>query len=63
MQVAHPLNRDRLQREAAMEVGLDPEDPDAPPKIDKWRYYFGLGFFPSDLLSAGERLTQTRLFD
>ncbi len=63
VQVAHPLSRNRLQREAAMEVGLDPEDPDAPPKIDKWRYYFGLGFFPSDLLSAGERLTQTRLFD
>ena len=30
-QVAHPLNRDRVER-----------DPDEP-KIDKWRYYFGLG--------------------
>ena len=30
-QVAHPLNRDRVERE-----------PDEP-KIDKWRYYFGLG--------------------
>ena len=30
-QVAHPLNRDRVQ--------LDPDDP----PIDKWRYYFGFG--------------------
>lgn len=63
VQVAHPLNRDRLQREAAMDLGLAPDDPGAPPKIDKWRYYFGLGFFPSDLLSAGGRIAQGRLFD
>ena len=63
VQVAHPLNRDRLQREAARERGLDPGDPEAPPKIDKWRYYFGLGFFPVDLLSAGGRIAQARLFD
>ena len=63
LQVAHPLNRNRLQRESAKERGLDPEDPEAPPKIDKWRYYFGLGFFPADLLSAGGRIAQARLFD
>ncbi len=63
LQVAHPLNRNRLQRESAKERGLDLEDPEAPPKIDKWRYYFGLGFFPADLLSAGGRIAQARLFD
>ena len=31
-QVAHPLNRDRVPRDSRER------------KIDKWRYYFGLGF-------------------
>ncbi|MEE2658092.1 MAG: LpqB family beta-propeller domain-containing protein [Candidatus Latescibacterota bacterium] len=54
-QVAHPLNRTRLQREETREVGLSVNDPDAPRKVDKLRYYFGLGFFPQDLLSVGTR--------
>ena len=30
-----------------------PDDPDAPKKIDRLRFYFGLGFFPGDLLAGG----------
>ena len=52
-QVAHPLNRSRLQREEARADGLSPDDPDAPKKIDRFRFYFGLGFFPGDLLAGG----------
>ena len=52
-QVAHPLNRSRLQREEARADGLAPDDPDAPKKIDRLRFYFGLGFFPGDLLAGG----------
>ena len=70
VQVAHPLSRNRLHREAVREQredararGLDLNELEPPPKIDKWRYYFGLGFFPSDLLSAGGRIGQGRLFD
>ena len=70
VQVAHPLSRNRLHREALREQredararGLDLNELEPPPKIDKWRYYFGLGFFPSDLLSVGGRIAQGRLFE
>ena len=61
-QVAHPLNRSRLQREEAREAGVALNDPEAPAKIDKLRFYFGLGFFPSDLLAAAkDRLEPLRI--
>lgn len=62
-QVAHPLNRDRLQREQAREQGLDPDDPDAPERIDRLRFYVGLGFFPSDLLTGARELNPVRIFE
>lgn len=57
-QVAHPLNRKRLQRWEAREDGVSLDSPDAPELIDRWRYYFGLGFFPRDLLGVGRHITQ-----
>lgn len=57
-QVAHPLNRKRVQRREALEEGVDPDSPEAPELIDRWRYYFGLGFFPQDLLGVGRHLTE-----
>ncbi|MDP7364286.1 MAG: hypothetical protein QF768_16990 [Candidatus Latescibacteria bacterium] len=62
-QVAHPLNRVRLQRREAQELGLTVDDPDAPGKIDKVRYYFGCGFFPQDLLGAVQHIVQPRRLD
>lgn len=62
-QVAHPLNRSRLQREEARAAGLAPSDPEAPPKIDRLRYYFGLGFFPGDLLAAGRQVAGPLRFE
>ena len=62
-QVAHPLNRVRLQRREAQELGLTVDDPDAPDKIDKVRYYFGFGFFPQDLLGAVQHIVQPRRLD
>ncbi len=62
-QIAHPLNRSRLQRQQARAEGLSPDDPDAPKKIDRLRYYFGLGFFPGDLLASGRDITRLRMFD
>jgi len=57
-QVAHPLNRQRVQRREAREEGVSLDSPDAPELIDRWRYYFGLGFFPQDLLGVGRHITQ-----
>lgn len=57
-QVARPLDRGHVQRQEAAELGVDPRGPEAPELIDKWRYYFGLGFFPSDLVGVGERITK-----
>jgi len=63
-QIAHPLNRSRLQREEALADGLLPNDPDAPKKIDRFRFYFGLGFFPGDLLSGGhDDIARVRAFE
>ncbi|HJP31143.1 MAG TPA: hypothetical protein QGF95_11375 [Candidatus Latescibacteria bacterium] len=62
-QVAHPLNRSRLQREEAREAGLSPDDPDAPRKIDRLRFYFGLGFFPGDLLAGGHDIVRAGLLE
>lgn len=62
-QVAHPLNRDRLQREEARAQGLAPDDPNAPAKIDRLRFYFGLGFFPGDLLAGGRDPARMRILD
>jgi len=57
-QVARPLDRGHVQRQEARELGVDPRGPEAPSRIDKWRFYFGLGFFPSDLVGAGERMAK-----
>jgi Tol biopolymer transport system component len=62
-QVAHPLNRSRLQRDEAREAGVAPNDPDAPKKIDRLRFYFGLGFFPGDLLAGGRDISRPRVFE
>ena len=62
-QVAHPLNRTRLQRLEAEELGLAVDDPDAPDKIDRRRFYFGFGFFPQDLLGVVHQIAQPRSFD
>jgi hypothetical protein len=61
-QVAHPLNRTRLQRLEAEELGLAVDDPDAPDKIDRLRFYFGFGFFPQDLLGVVHQIAQPRSF-
>jgi hypothetical protein len=63
LQVAHPLNRNRLQRLEAREAGLALDDPDAPEKVDKYRIYFGFGFFPQDLLGAASQIAQLRHLD
>ena len=55
-QVARPLDRGQVQRQEASQLRVDPRGPEAPPLIDKWRYYFGLGFFPADLVGAGQQM-------
>lgn len=61
-QIAHPLNRSQLQKEEARAQGVSVDDPDAPPKIDRLRFYFGLGFFPGDLLAGGRDIARLRAF-
>ncbi|MFH1570205.1 MAG: hypothetical protein ABIL09_19595 [Gemmatimonadota bacterium] len=56
LQVARPLDRHQVQRREAGDLGVDVDGPEAPPLIDRWRYYFGLGFFPQDLTGAGQQL-------
>ena len=37
-------------------------NPERPDKIDRFRYYFGLGFFPGDLLSVGRQVARPFTF-
>ncbi|MFC1526619.1 hypothetical protein ACFL6X_07415 [Candidatus Latescibacterota bacterium] len=70
-QVARPLDRRRelswrmaeYEDEVAYLRLHDPEqEPPPPPKIiDKWRFYFGLGFFPQDALGAGRQVIEPLL--